>query len=316
MSLIADLDCIRQIVQVDVGNRGLARDPIDNLFTACAKDFVDACFQLARSGQRIGIVTGFYIADADPPAFETDGPPGALALAAALRTLNRRVCLFTPPELHKAIVVGMEECGIPTNANVRNISITSTRSISETSALDDLTHLVFIECVGPSADGRCYSMRGRDVTDTPTPGLWLWKQLSKEKSIVTIGIGDGGNEIGMGKIGPNVIKRNIPFGHIIHCQLATDYLVVSGVSNWGAVGLAVGVARAAGFRLSAQWFDEKIHFAMLKRMVEEGRLVDGVTGRFEPTVDGISWDQHKQVFRKLSLLGDRQVDPNSHGNGD
>src|SRR5258707_3766177 len=58
----------------------------------------------------------------------------------------------------------------------------------------------------------------------------------------TTGIGDGGNEIGMGKIPWDVIRRNIPNGGLVACRVPTDHLIVCGVSNWGAYGLAAGVA--------------------------------------------------------------------------
>lgn len=41
------------------------------------------------------VLTGFYIPAADPPAAETDGPIGAVQLAAALRALGGEVRLVT-----------------------------------------------------------------------------------------------------------------------------------------------------------------------------------------------------------------------------
>jgi hypothetical protein len=53
-------------------------------------------------------------------------------------------------------------------------------------------------------------------------------------AVTTIGIGDGGNEIGMGKIPWEVIRRNIPGGGRIACRVPTSFLLVCGISNWGA----------------------------------------------------------------------------------
>ena len=44
-------------------------------------------------------------------------------------------------------------------------------------------------------------------------------------------LGDGGNEIGMGKIPHETIVKNIPNGDLIHCRVPTDHLIVAGVSN-------------------------------------------------------------------------------------
>ena len=42
------LAAILAAVQTDPGNRGLARDPHDNLFTACPGDFAAACRSIAE----------------------------------------------------------------------------------------------------------------------------------------------------------------------------------------------------------------------------------------------------------------------------
>jgi hypothetical protein len=62
----------------------------------------------------------------------------------------------------------------------------------------------------------------------------------------SLGIGDGGNEIGMGKIRWEIIRRNIPRGGLVACRVPVDHLIVCGVSNWGAYGLAAGVLLLRG----------------------------------------------------------------------
>ena len=62
----------------------------------------------------------------------------------------------------------------------------------------------------------------------------------KHPQIVTIGIGDGGNEIGMGKVLERV-NTNVKNGCEIACTVASDYLVTAGVSNWGGYALAKAI---------------------------------------------------------------------------
>ena len=57
---------------------------------------------------------------------------------------------------------------------------------------------------------------------------------------MTIGIGDGGNEIGMGKVLEKV-AANVQYGSEIACTVASDYLVTAGVSNWGGFALAKAI---------------------------------------------------------------------------
>src|SRR4029450_7891752 len=83
------LAAILASVQTDPGNRGLARDPHDNLFTACPGDFAAACRSIAEHPEpKLALVTGFYIPTATPPAFETDGPLGAVFLARAATAIG------------------------------------------------------------------------------------------------------------------------------------------------------------------------------------------------------------------------------------
>ncbi len=60
MNVTDRLRAMRDLIQHDVGNRGLARDPHDNLLTACADDFAAACRSIADTAHpQLAIVTGF-----------------------------------------------------------------------------------------------------------------------------------------------------------------------------------------------------------------------------------------------------------------
>jgi len=69
--------------------------------------------------------------------------------------------------------------------------------------------------------------------------LYWFLALSSEK-IVTIGIGDGGNELGMGKVHDKVVE-SVPFGKSIASSTSCDYLITCGVSNWGGFAVAAGL---------------------------------------------------------------------------
>jgi hypothetical protein len=251
-------------VQIDVGGRGL--EPA--LFHACAADFAPACQSLAVA-RRVGILTGFFIPGPNAP--ETDGPPGAAYLARTLSALGIPTVLIAESNCHAALrSINMNMCSIE-------------------DAPEDCSHLVAIERVGPAADGRCYTMRGLDISHH----MAEVRPLLRGK--ITIGIGDGGNEIGMGKLPPEVIAAHIPHGEKIACRVATDYLVVAGISNWGAYALAVGTALAAGQRPVLDLEQER---EILGQMVLAG-LIDGVTGRAETTVDGLAWEAYSKPLAQM-----------------
>lgn len=298
------LTAMREAVQTDPGGRGLAAVPGDNLFTARPDDFAAACRSIADEPRpALGVVTGFFIAHADPPCGETDGPPGALFLARALTPLGVKVTLITDPFCRQALEVGLNACGLQDRVPVYALPPTG-EEIQRHAVIErgSLTHLIAVERPGPGDDGRCRNMRGRDITAETAPAHLLFEAAGQESSVRTIGIGDGGNEIGMGKIPVDVIRRNIPGGGQIACRVATDYLIVAGISNWGAYALASGVRYLRGVPHDPALYDPARELEILERMVERGPLVDGVAGKFRATVDGLSFEEYAKPLTRLGEI--------------
>jgi hypothetical protein len=277
----AILNAMRDLVQQDIGSRGLATVPGDNLLTACTDDFAAACRCLAdHPAPHLLVVTGFPIVRADAPvAPETDGPLGAVFLQRALEPLGIRVTIAGEPSINPELPLGPTLPPFP----------------------QGVTHLLSIERVGPSwQDGNCYSMRGRDVTAWVSP-VHTWFEADRPAGVVTLGIGDGGNELGMGKISRAVIARNIPRGDQIACRVPVDHLIVAGVSNWGAYALAAGIYHLRGQVPTTRVFDPTVEATILHLLIEEG-LIDGKTGRAEPLVDGIPAPDYFAVLPALRTL--------------
>ncbi len=307
------LDQIRQIIQLDVNNRGLARDANENLFTVCRDDFAWACRSIAEAPQpSIFIDTGFFIPHAQPPCGETDGPLGALFLARAFFSLDISFQILTDAFCLPALHAGLHNAGLPKQKVGRHVFSMPLDEEEKKTSHDSLphfppTHILALERVGPGFDGKCRNMHGRDVTEEMEPSYKLF-EVAKRCSFptVTIGIGDGGNEIGMGKIPPSVIARNIPHGQQIACRVPTDHLIVAGVSNWGAYALGAGVALLRGRRLPASLFDVERERELLRIMVEQGPLVDGVTAQPTVTVDGLAFDDYAEPLRRIGELLEKE----------
>ena len=262
------------LIQVDPGERGLSRVAGDNPFTACASDFVAACHSIAdHPTPAVEIVTGFFIPTAEPPSFETDGPLGSHFFARALAALdipvNIRAELPVLRALQRPPIPGFEP-----------------------------THRVAVERSGPVPGGEHFTMRGRPITANLDAELTTL--FTVPRGVTTIGIGDGGNEIGMGKLPHALITANIPGGAAVHCHIATDFLIVGGVSNWGAYALAAGISILRGQTWPAEWSDACAHQAILADQVTRGPLVDGVRNRFEPTVDGLDWTTYCGVLTAIA----------------
>jgi hypothetical protein len=289
------LAAILAAVQVDPGNRGLARDPVDNLFTACPGDFEAACEFLVDQ-QRFRAfygITGFPIPSTSPVRFETDGPLGLYFLQRAFMDSTRGDFRYFDAE--QPIQNAIEAC--------------------EKEIYKDDSHWLhrpgyscklFIERAGFATDGHCYSMRGSEL-DQHLDHVINSRNIQgrdNEHLIQTIAIGDGGNEIGMGKIPHETIVKNIPNGDLIHCRVPANYLIVAGVSNWGAYALAAGVFVLRGESPPSDLFDPDIEKRILEIMVQAGPLVDGVTGEQTATVDGLTWHDYIQPLLKMrTILG-------------
>lgn len=113
---------------------------------------------------------------------------------------------------------------------------------------------------------------------------------------VTIGVGDGGNEIGMGKVRARLYRLGSLMARMA-AVVSTDHLVVAGVSNWGAYGITAELGRLAGRPLLHTPETER---RLIEACVKAG-AVDGITRRPEATVDGLDLDVHAAFLRLLGV---------------
>ena len=253
-----------------------------------ASDFCEqaAQFVVDHPGHTV-IVTGFYVLMAGKP--ETDGPPGAIAIGNALMALDRKVTYVTDgctapvlrqwagaAEVVEFPVTGVEE---------------SKRHASELLAQLQPELLISIERCGRNRSDEYLNMRGRSITDNTARVDYLF-----DGSVPSVGIGDGGNEIGMGNL-VDVIPSvdSLPDDPAIS---RVDRLVIASVSNWGGYGLVAAISRLVGRNLLPTADSES---SMVQGMVDAG-AVDGTTGDAVPTVDNFSMDENGALLARLHAL--------------
>jgi D-glutamate cyclase len=163
-----------------------------------------------------------------------------------------------------------------------------------------VSHALTIERCGLSGDGRPRNMRGVDVSPwtAPLDELFLGGPWTK------LAVGDGGNEIGMGRLPAGLIARTVPNGAEIACVTSCDHLVVAGVSNWGAYGLmaALAVLRADWSATIARFLAAERDLAVTRAVVDQAGAVDGVTARSEATVDGFGPEVHGALIDELARI--------------
>jgi D-glutamate cyclase len=293
---------IEAIVGRDLGRRGIER-----LVRLSRGGLLGAARSLAEHPRpHVAIVSGFYIPRADPPAAESDGPVGAAHMAAAFRRagIPCRFATDTPclPVMRAAAAAaGLLPEGFPIDAVALRegdggVPLDEVRAVW-TGLTPPLSHVIAFERCGPAADGRCYNMRGDDVTPytAPLDRLFLGGEW------VRIGMGDGGNEIGMGSIPPEVIAADVRNGERIHCRTPCDHLIVLGVTNWGGFALpaALALLRPDLRPALTEGLTPEADALILRRITEDGPAVDGVAGRPAFQVDGVPWEVHGGIMREV-----------------
>ncbi len=225
------------------------------------------------------IGTGFPVEN----TFETDGPVGAIALYEALESLGAHPII--------ACAAPLSAC-IDDDHRVLKLQ-TWDLEVSRTEAREHLAALapeviISIERPGQAEDGRYYNMRGEDISAR----TGCFDHYLNLATCPTIGIGDGGNEIGMGNIRDTIATLDIR-GSVTCC----DELLVSDVSNWGAYGLIALLGHWAGRDLLADIAPLKI----LRYLSERGS-VDGVTRENTLTEDGLPASEGAAVIEQLREL--------------
>jgi hypothetical protein len=82
----------------------------------------------------------------------------------------------------------------------------------------------------------------------------------------------------------------------------TDSTIVAGVSNWGAQALAAAVAVLRDRVDVLQPWDCNQQETTLHHVLRNGPAVDGLTGRQEPTVDGLPFVTYIQPWAGMRRL--------------
>jgi hypothetical protein len=280
---------IDHLMALDPGGRGIAAFFMRGGATAAA--------QALRKSRRVLLTTGFAVGPGLP---ETDGPPGTACLGRALRTLGAHVGYITDavavPPLQAALKVLGEPATVETfHVPHRHDPGAARETARRLLAGEKPTHLVAIERPGRARDGHYRSARGRSLTEWNGPLDELF--LAAPRRVVTIGVGDGGNEVGMGAVRGRVARAGGVFPQIASV-VPVKHLVVAGVSNWGAYGIVAELARLVGRRLLHTGEEEQ---AMVQACVDAG-AVDGLTLRPEPTVDGLPLPAHVGMLELLRVL--------------
>ena len=261
---------------------------MSDLYQKIGKGFIERSTKLILEKKGVIIITtGFYILSANAP--ETDGPPGAVALGKSLEKLGYDVFYVTDKYSYNIL------SGLSGEGNIIEFPITShieSSNFANKLIRDyDPKSLISIERAGLSNDGKYRNFKGEDFSKYNAKIDYLFEQHPR-----TVGILDGGNEIGSG----NYIEEIIKLGNIIDYPsiITATESIISSTSNWGAFGLIAGLSIHENINLLPS-VDEG------KRLIEKTYnlgAVEGLTGESKPYVDGRSLEEDMICLKKLNSL--------------
>uniref|UniRef100_A0A6I8RTJ1 D-glutamate cyclase, mitochondrial n=3 Tax=Xenopus tropicalis TaxID=8364 RepID=A0A6I8RTJ1_XENTR len=317
------IDELENAVAVDPGNRGIKHLLIKD-------ELLKSSLSLSHA-KSILITTGFPTHLQHQPPEETDGHPGAIAMVAMLQALGKQVAIVTDEralDLNKAILNGAIHQGILKH----NVPLLHYKEDSADSALNFLCengnpekprfdHLVAIERSGRASDGNYYNARKINIKHLVDPIDNLFLAAQSIEGITTTGIGDGGNELGMGKV-KEAVKKHITNGDTIACDIAADFAIIAGVSNWGGYAVACALYLLNNCEIHERYLRKAVGFPrntegnylasslpavkkeenLLSLLVAQG-VRSGKTGNLAMEVDGLPfYNTHSDMIQRLLAL--------------
>ena len=248
---------------------------IDRLVDLLPADYCTQAGQFVLNWPRgrVLLITGFYVNGRG----ETDGPPGTRLLFDALTGLGFSPLVVTDPFCADYF----RAAGLPFVTFGHEAGERELQNLLEKEAP---VGMIAVERCGRAADGRYINVRGQEIGPhmAPLDGLFLLSDAS------SVGIGDGGNEIGMGNLAAGIQER---LGRV-PSAVKVDRLILATVSNWGALGLcaALGQLPTETALLSAY------------ELCAGAGLVDGITGGPTLSEDGFSIEYVQKLRNDLEAL--------------
>jgi len=292
-----------------------ARDRFKDPLTYLA---VNEITRRVKKGDRVLITTGFII----PPWLrpEHDGPAGAVTLARALNlALDVTPVIICERVIKKRIKALAEACGFevadyeeakrfPRRIAIEELPIPDDRAKERAKiVLDEMdpSLIIAIEKASPNEKGIYHTGVGYDVTGIEGKIQYLFEE-ARERGVFTIGIGDGGNEVGMGciketikEVLPTGARCGCPCGGGTHSDIATDLLIVAMVSNWGAYAIEALLAVAKG--KPEILHDRALEERVFQTSISAG-LIDPAAGFSMESGDAIDKSVHLAMVDILTFI--------------
>jgi hypothetical protein len=290
VSLSAVAEDIDRLITLDVNRRGVIQSLHEAARKKTGRPLVLAAAETLASASSprsvVLIASGWPDRPwVTPDIGELDGPPGAALLARSLHLSLGVVPMFL---IEKQLLPAMR-------ATARSAGFSVLSPDQSIAACDSEAPI-----------------HGQDTTASMAKVDELVRE-ARRAGVPSIGVGDGGNEIGMGMIA-DAIRQDVPYGDRCACPCgggiapleATDVLVTASVSNWGAYGIAACLAVMKNQPHALH--SEQMELRTLREAADAG-LIDGNTGYVDPGADGIPATTHAAIITLLTQLVSNALTP-------
>jgi D-glutamate cyclase len=314
-------ESIDRLIATDGAGRGV----IDELYPA-ARALQDGplCLEAAsrllsrlHRGDTVVLATGFPMY----PWFigEQDGPVGTATLARALvLAVGVRPVIVTDPvnvDLCAAAVRGAGlyvrpldvALAMPTTAAVMPFPLEWDEAASRArEVLETLrpSALISIERPGANEHRQYHQADGKGLTAHCGKVDALFA-AARDAGVLTIAVGDGGNELGCGAIREAVLRTvpaarrcACPCGGTVVSQVETDILIAAGISNWGAYGIEAAMALL--LRRPEVLHDRLVDARAYERCADAG--AHNTAGLLDPGADAVPERFHGHIVDLLGQL--------------
>ena len=256
---------------------------------------------LNRPPGHIGIVTGAAVPD-HMPVGENDGPLGSVVLARALFGIGHRVTIYTDPAAAPPIEGLVARYGI----DVPTVHLGLRDPGQQDGIAAELDIAVAVERHGGNPNGNLYGVTGLPRHPFRANVDHLFRTMTAAGKS-TLGIGDGGNEIGFGKVydvlcarlPESNLKEKTECGGGIFTVVPADVLVVGTSSNIGCYGVVAALALVRDEPDLCHTAEEEL--ALIEFGVTLG-LTDGGSGKQIMAVDGVPAADNAAVVRLMQTV--------------
>lgn len=328
-------EALDSLINLDLNQRGVAHlhyAALERVGRPLAGAAAEELAGLAP-GARVLMTTGLAVQPwVSTALIENDGPAGTVALARALALgIGAIPILLAEAEtlsLHRAMaqaagLIPVEEA-VPDPGNIAVCEVLPFPHEEQAARLAaaellDRTRpgaLISVERVGPNERGVLHNARGEDIGLGKARLDLLFAEAAR-RSIPTVGVGDGGNELGMGLVA-GAVRDHVPFGDLCRCgcgggigaATATDVLVTAGVSNWACYAIAAVLAVRLG--MPDLLHTPEAERRLLRRGAELG-LLDGVAGVVGESVDALPASTHVAMVELVERTARRELERRAAG---